>query len=255
MVLSLRLHLSLILVIVLFAIGSMAFVKSYNADRESYKQVYDDYIGLEKGWAEKNLGDYMNEVRSFILPPRGDGFITDASEKQMPLQFWYTGYSVHGFDVPSWASNELIRSFAELNWTYIVSIILSFMVLLFSYDQVSGDKESGTLALTVSNPVPRGVLLTGKYLSVIAISLLVLLPGVVLSLIIMLLARTVEFNTALVAEIAGFMLGAALFTACMAALGLLASVIAARSNISLLALPVYLAGGGGRGAEFGGVSD
>ncbi len=233
-ILSLRLHLTLILVFILFGLGAVAFIKSHTADRKSYEQVYSTNLEKERRWAGKNLGNYMTRVRSLMLEPRNDAFITDAKEKMMPNQFWYTGFSVQGFDVPSWASNDLMKSFAELNWVYIVAIILSFTVLLFSYDLVSGDKENGTLALAISYPVSRGVLLTGKYISVIIVAMFVLLPGIVLSLIILLLSGAVIFDGMLLAEIAAFLAGALLLIACMAALGLLSSTISTRSNVSLL---------------------
>ena len=173
-ILSLRLHLSLILVFILFGLGSVAFIKGHTAVRESYEQEYSTYLERERKRAENNLGNYMVGFRTLILAPRSDEFITDAKEKMMPNQFWYNGFNVGGFEVPSWASNELMESFAQLNWVFIVSIIVGFTVLLFSYDLVSGDKENGTLALTVSYPVSRGVLLTGKYISVVIVAMLVL---------------------------------------------------------------------------------
>lgn len=233
-ILSLRLHLTLILVFILFGLGSVAFIKGHTAHLESYEQVYSTYLERERKRAEDNLGNYMVGFRALTLAPRSDAFITDAKEKMMPNQFWYNGYNVGGFEVPNWAGNDLMESFAELNWVYIVSIIIGFTVLLFSYDLVSGDKENGTLALTVSYPVSRGVLLTGKYISVITVAMFVLLPGMFLSLIILLLSRAVVFDGMLLAEIAGFLAGTALFVACMAALGLLASIISTRSNVSLL---------------------
>jgi len=233
-ILSFRLHLTMILVLFLFGLGSVAFIKGHTADRESYDQCYSTYLEEERGLAEKNLGDYMTNVRSLMLAPRNDAFITDAKEKMMPNQFWYSGFFVSGFDVPRWASNDLMKSFAELSWVYIVSIIVGFAVLLFNYDLVSGDKENGTLALTVSYSVSRGVLLTGKYLSVITVAMLVLLPGIVLSLIILLVSGAVVFDWVLLAEIAIFLVGTALFVACMAALGLLSSIITTRLNVSLL---------------------
>ena len=233
-ILSFRLHLTMILILLLFGLGSVAFIKGHTADRQSYEQVYSTNLEKERSWAEKYLSNYMIRVRSLMLAPRSDAFITDAKEKMMPNQFWYSGFCVFGFEVPNWASNDLMESFAELNWVYIVSIIIGFTVLLFSYDLVSGDKENGTLALTVSYPVSRGMLLTGKYISVITVAMLVLLPGIVLSLIILLLSGAVVFDGILLAEIAGFLAGTALFVACMAALGLLSSIITTRSNVSLL---------------------
>ena len=233
-VLSLRLHLVLVLLVVLFGLGTVSFINRYEADQERYRQIHSEQLEKEGEWAARYLGYYMVQIRSQVLEPRANSFITDAGEKMMPFQFWFTGFGVEGFEVPNWASNDMMQVFRELNWAFIVSIIISFTVLIFSYDLVSGDRETGTLALTVSNPVPRGLLLTGKYLSVIIVAMLVLLPGIALSLIILLLSGTVVFDGVLLAEIAGFLADAALFVACMAALGLLASVISTRSNVSLL---------------------
>lgn len=241
-VLSLRLHLVLVLLVVLFGLGTVSFINRYEADQERYRQIHSAQLEKEGEWAARYLGYYMVQTRSQVLEPRANAFITDAGEKMMPFQFWFTGFGVEGFEVPNWASNDMMQAFRELNWVYIVSIIVGFTVLLFSYDLVSGDKENGTLALTVSYPVSRGVLLTGKYISVIIVAMLVLLPGIVLSLIILLLSGTVVFDGMLLAETAGFLTGTALFVACMAALGLLASTVTSRSNVSLLlCLCIWLA--------------
>ncbi len=233
-ILSLRLHLTLLLVFILFGLGSVAFIKGHVADRESYEQTYAASLEEQSKRAEDNLGFYITHVRSLMLAPRSDAFITDANEKLMPNRFWYNGYRVFGFDVPTWASNDFMESFAELNWTYIVAMIVSFTVLLFSYDTVSGEKENRTLAITISYPVSRGILLIGKYISVIIVAMFVLLPGIVLSLVILLLSGVVVFDGMLLAEIAAFLAGAVLLIACMAALGLLSSIITTRSNVSLL---------------------
>ncbi|MEA2064057.1 MAG: ABC transporter permease subunit [Gemmatimonadota bacterium] len=233
-ILSLRLHLTLILVLLLFGIGTLAFVKSHEADRERYEQYYAELLEGAREQAENNLTRYMVDTRSLILAPRSNAFISGAREKHLPTQFWYSGYNVFGFDVPGGASNKYMESFQHLDWRYLVAIIISFAVLLLTYDAVSGEKEIRTLAATLSNPISRGTLLFGKYLSVVITSMLVLIPGIALSLIILLLSGTVVVGGALLAEVAGFMAVVAVFVSCMAALGLLASVITGHSNVSLL---------------------
>lgn len=233
-VLSLRLHLVLVLLMVMFGLGTVSFIKMYKADQERYRQIHNAHLEKEREWAAKRLGLYMAQTRPMLLEPRASAFITDAGEKMMPFQFWFTGFGVESFDVPNWASNDMLPSFRELSWAFIVSIIISFTVLIFSYDIVSGDRETGTLALAASNPAPRGVLLFGKYLGVVLASVLVLLPGVILSLAILLAEKALVLDRILLAEIAAFLGNAALLASCMAALGLLASTVTSRSNVSLL---------------------
>ena len=233
-ILSLRLHLTLVLVVLLFGFGTLAYVKSHEADRQRYEQYLAELIDSQRNQAENNITRFIIETRSLVLSPRNDSFISDAREKYLPMQFWYSGYNVFGFDVPSDAANKYMESYQRLNWMFIVAIIISFAVLVLTYDTASGEKESRTLALILSNQVSRGILLTGKYLSVIITSLLVLLPGIALSLIILLLTGTVIVAGSLLAEVTGFLAAVVVFVSCVAALGLLSSVISKSSNVSLL---------------------
>lgn len=47
---------------------------------------------------------------------------------------------------------------------YVVSVVLSLLAILFAFDSVCGEKESGTLRLTLSNAVPRHSILLAKWL-------------------------------------------------------------------------------------------
>ena len=105
--------------------------------------------------AESDLSRFVTRTRSLILAPRENAFISDAREKYFPTRFWYSGYNVFSYDVPGGVSNSYMKTFSELNWAFIVSIIISFAVLLFTYDSVSGEKRSRTLAITLSNPQPN----------------------------------------------------------------------------------------------------
>ena len=60
--------------------------------------------------------------------------------------------------------NPYLVIFPRIDLTLVFQIIISLLAFLFAYDAIAGEKEEGTLALVLSNPVPRGVLLLGKYL-------------------------------------------------------------------------------------------
>jgi ABC-type transport system involved in multi-copper enzyme maturation permease subunit len=47
---------------------------------------------------------------------------------------------------------------------YIVKVALSLMAIFFSFGLISGEKENGTLALTMSNAVPRSKVILGKWI-------------------------------------------------------------------------------------------
>ena len=234
-VLSLRLHISLILTLVIFGFGTAAFVKNYPAEREDYTRWQGEFIEKNRRMAESNLTRLAVTRQNLILEPRANTFITDAREKYLPGRFEFSGYNVFSFSVRPGSANPYLSAFEELNWMFIIAIIISFTVFLFTFDTISGEKENKTLSQTLANSVPRGTLLFGKYLSVILTTFLVLVPGFALSLIILLITRTVTITQATVFEIIGFLAIVALFVACIAAFGLLSSVISRSSNVSLLA--------------------
>jgi ABC-type transport system involved in multi-copper enzyme maturation permease subunit len=63
--------------------------------------------------------------------------------------------------------------FIDLN--FIFQIVLSLFAILLGYDAVSGEKERGTLKLTLANAVPRSVFILGKLIgSFVTLSLSVL---------------------------------------------------------------------------------
>ena len=59
-------------------------------------------------------------------------------------------------------SNPVFAIFGPLDLALIVKIVLSLFAILFTFDAIAGEKELGTLKLTLSNPVPRDQLILGK---------------------------------------------------------------------------------------------
>ena len=64
----------------------------------------------------------------------------------------------HGSD------NPYLVVFHRTDLIFVFQIVISLLAFLFSYDAVAGERQSGTLALVLSNAIPRGKLLFGKYL-------------------------------------------------------------------------------------------
>ncbi|MFC1792185.1 ABC transporter permease subunit [Planctomycetota bacterium] len=58
--------------------------------------------------------------------------------------------------------------FPPIDFLFIVTIIMSLLAILFSYDAVTGERQSGTLRLVVANSVPRIKILLGKLIGGVA---------------------------------------------------------------------------------------
>ena len=67
-------------------------------------------------------------------------------------------------------------SFGSVDLLFVIKIILSLLVVFFAYDNVSGEKEKGTLGVSFANSLPRWRFMLGKMLGgfgVVTISLAV----------------------------------------------------------------------------------
>jgi ABC-type transport system involved in multi-copper enzyme maturation permease subunit len=233
-ILSLRLQITFLLFTVIFIIGSIAFVHLYSNEKEIYHNDFNKYIDDIRQQAENNLSVLATTQRDYVMEPRNNSFITDAKERFTPNQITYSAYNVFHFSTRQGSINKYINPFQELNWVFIISYLIGFTVLLLSFDALSGEKESRTLALTFSNPVPRLKYLFGKYLSIVLISLIAIIPGLCISLIIFLFSGIVVLHPILIFEITILLLGAGMFIACMTAIGMLCSAFSKSSNVSLL---------------------
>jgi len=232
-VLSLRLHIALVLATCLFGLGTIAYVASQKA-------VLSDHARYESQQTETlreraaNLSWFATQRQHYLLKPRSTGFIDDAREKYLPDSFEFNAYNIFGCSIRRGATNPYLQAFRELNWMFIVSIVISFTVLLLTFDMISGEKELRTLAVSLSYPVSRATLLAGKYLSAVIASVCIFLPGMCLSMIIVLIAGTVTFSGGLILETMLFGCAVIAFVSCMTAVGMLTSVCARSSNVSLL---------------------
>ena len=108
----------------------------------------------------------------------------------------------------------------DIDWAFIIGFLGTLLALLLTHDSIAGEKEGGTLRQTLANPVPRHLLLLGKYAaSLLSVSIPVLV-GVVLGLLLMGLAGTIELSAGvwgatLASLAAGFLcLSAAAGSAC-----------------------------------------
>ena len=240
---SLRLQFIFVIIFLLFVLGSIAYIfqfRSGSSDYEIYSGKAREELFNGKpetglfGPGERNVTTIAVEIQNYILPPLKNGFIDDSKSQYIPNTIHFNAFNVFGYSVSRRSGNPYLNISQELNWYFIVSLIVSFAILLLSFDSVSGEKQSQTLSLILSSSVPRSLLLFGKFLSIIISSFLMILPGIIVALIILLISGTIRFDSALLFEVCVFVTVQILFIACIAALGLFCSVVSRSANVSLL---------------------
>ena len=118
---------------------------------------------------QKEMKDYSNRMslqddflNNYAHSNRMDGMITPQKppEQFRPLIIGIT----RDADLGSFDDNPLPVLFPYLDFMFIVTIIMSLMAILFSYDSVTGEREKGTLKLIVATSVSRVNIIFGKWI-------------------------------------------------------------------------------------------
>ena len=133
-------------------------------------------------------------------------------------------------------SNPFLTIFSAFDLLFIVKMVLSLFALLFAYDAVSGEKEKGTLKITLANGIPRSRIILGKAIGgYVSLVLPLLVP-------LLLAAALISFNsdmafgredwTRLFLLYVMFLL----YLSAFFALGLFVSSLTSRSSTSFLAM-------------------
>ncbi|RJP73004.1 MAG: DUF3526 domain-containing protein [Ignavibacteriales bacterium] len=126
---------------------------------------------------------------------------TKAHRKPEPLQIFVSGinYDIGRYSpVNQFEQTKLTHStysdepvyaiFRFLDYTFIITVVLSLFTILFTYDSVNGEKEKGTLRLIFSNPVPRVQFIFAKFSGIWLGLIIPIMIPVLISLLLVLLS-------------------------------------------------------------------
>jgi ABC-type transport system involved in multi-copper enzyme maturation permease subunit len=222
-----------VIVVLVFTTGSISFVSTYTGTNENFtKYMQNEQATLTE--QAKSISDLATRKRNFIMSPRSNGIVNDCKEGYLPNEITDSAYNVFGFTVRHQTHNPLLSRADSLSWSFIVSMFLSFITLLFAFDAISGEKEDRTLALVFSNAVSRRAVLGSKLAGIITVVGCMLLMGIIISLLILTLSGKVLIDGVYLMETVSFILLSLLLITIFVIFGLFSSVVTRYSNISLL---------------------
>ena len=135
---------------------------------------------------------------------------------------------------PLGINNPYLYLFSQIDLVFIFQVVLSLLSLLFAYDAIAGDWETGTLRLVLSHPVGRGSVLLAKYIAAMVCLLLPVLMSLLLALIQCSFARSLQFSTDDFLRIGGIVLTTIVYLSVFYLIGLFVSTITRRAATSLM---------------------
>ena len=117
----------------------------------------------EQPWLQKQRTDPNLEVSKLILKPTPLSVFGTGLESALPS---YLGMTRNGIKRGEAALSTASVAFllGHLDFVFVVSTVFSLLALLFTFDAVTGEKEAGTLRITLANALPRDIFLWSKFI-------------------------------------------------------------------------------------------
>ena len=223
-----------VLIIAVFIINGITFLAKY----QSMLLEYEENANLNrKAYGSNMLGLFMQESLFFQKKPLPIQFCVTADETLLPNCFEVN--AINQREVASSrhvTENFLVKKSIELDWVFIIGVLLSFVVVVITFDSITGEKENGTLRLALSNSIPRDKYLLSKFYGAFFTLIIPLSLGVVGNLIIIALSKPMILNLTLLARVGLIFLLGVIYLACFIWIGIFISAITKNSSTSLILL-------------------
>ena len=181
---------------------------------------------------------YKKPSALYFCAEGGDPFLSGAVESNH--YFWENGNlkSFWQMRYPAATSNltNIRPDVTKIDWAFVIGYVLSLIALLFTFDSVAGERESGTLRLMLANSVPRHAVLVGKFLGALMSVSIPFALAVLVNLLVFSTSSAVHLSIDAWGRLGIIFFVAILYTCLFLALGLLVSSRVQRSAVSLVML-------------------
>ena len=169
-----------------------------------------------------------------IIPPTPLGIFAKGLDENLCRSWELEAVGVEISDEKQKSLNDLFKLFTAPDLLYIIKVIMSLCAMLFAFDIICGEKETGTLRQTISNTVKRPILIIGKWAGGFTSFILPFFMAVLLGTIFVTLSPMVDMNAQDWAKLGLFLLSGVIYLAAFFSLGLLISCLTHRSSTSLV---------------------
>lgn len=225
--------------IAVFAVCSILIILSIFIGIEEYKTSMTHYETVkaqgdqqmrdETSWTALRTGTtrYPDPMQIFVSGINNDIGKQSVISRSGTIKLYRSNYS----------ENTIFAVFRSMDLMFIVQIVLSLFAILFTYDTINGERETGTLKLSFANPIPRSsyiiAKLIGSWLGLVIPLLIPILLGIAMVLLYQIPMTTAHWQQL------GLLIGLSiLYFSFFICLGVLLSSLTRQSSGSFLYLLV-----------------
>lgn len=231
-ILSVRFASLLFLCILLVPFSMYVSYQKYLVKYNAYGELRNAYERDEgKAYDGRTNPDHFRILR----PPSPLSVLVNGLEDSLPI---YMSVDKNGIRLgPSaMAEKSVVALFGDIDFLFLVKVIFSLLAVLFAFDLVVGEKETGTLRAMLAHALPRGSLIAGKYLSGYLILVVPFILSVGVGLLLISFTGFPLFSKDILLRVLFMCLVSLLYISVFFSLGLLISSCFHRSKTALLVL-------------------
>ena len=252
---SLRFALTVLLILTLMIVNAVKHLGDHRAEMSIYRKNVAQSLDHLRSRSE-NLYDLIEKgPGDFYKQPSPLSFCADGGQALLPdhvlaaegdyIVGWENAEGTHVWINGIWTleypdENPNLRDirpdYTQIDWVLVISVVLSFVAILFTFDAISGERERGTLRLILSNRVPRSQILIGKFLGALLSIGLPFLMGALINLFLLNAVSHISLEARDWGQLGIIFLIATVYTSIFIALGLLISARVNQPEISLTIL-------------------
>lgn len=133
----------------------------------------------------------------------------------------------------AYSDDPIFAVFRFIDVAFIVQVVLTLLAILFTFDAINGERETGTLQLAFSNAVPRVQFVAAKLVGAWLGLVVPLTIPFALSMVL-LIVFSIPMTLTHWMQLGGFLAISLLFVTFFVAYGTLISTLTRRSNVSFL---------------------
>lgn len=242
-ILSLRFLIGFIVVILMMGLVGYVLVEDYAARRQAY---LSDVQQHKKDLEQTKVYSMLEVV---VDVPPSPLSVFSRGVRDLPTSVRVSPYHIPSLIDEGGSSvgiglggtsnrpyNPLLRIFAPIDLSFVISIVLSLFAILLVFDSFSGEREQGTLRLVLSCPAGRIKLLIGKFIGALLTMAIPLTLGFLEIMLLWSLSPSITLDASSWVGTGLIYFLSLIFLAGFLALGLLVSLFAKESSSGLMYL-------------------
>lgn len=216
-ILSFRFLASFVILFVVVAVTALVLAGDYTKKLDEYSQRQAEIESYLRSYA------HFNRIQNVL----------QATQPPIPFQALIRGLTAE-VNMGEFDDDPLPVMFPLIDLTFIVTILMSLVALILSYDAVCGEKEDGTLKLMLANGLARSKIVLAKVAGGVLTLIGPFLVSIAAGMLIVLLHPRVSWSGANWGALGLIVVGAVLYIAVFYLIGVLISSAHKSSSSSIM---------------------